>query len=54
MHVYEHIVQMGFKFDAFVGNNLVDIYMQNLGTWMSMLIECLIRCHLEMWLVGLP
>ncbi len=45
--VHQQIIRSGLESDVFVGSSLVDMYAK-------MLVICSKRCHLKMWLVGLP
>jgi hypothetical protein len=49
-HAHEQIIERGWDSNAFLASSLVDMYVR---TW-RMLSECLTRCHLEMWSLGLP
>ncbi len=39
--------------DAFVGNSLVDMHVQNVGA-LRILQKCSRRSHLKMWSLGMP
>jgi hypothetical protein len=47
-HAHEQIIERGWDSNAFLASSLVDM-----GAW-RMLSECLTRCHLEVWSLGLP
>jgi len=50
--VHKQLIQSRCESDVFVGSSLVDMYAK-CGT-LKRLGKCSIRCHLEMWSLGMP